>query len=416
MNWRYWLFLAGRAVSTLGDGFGTIAMGWLVYDLTGSKLAMGSLYLVGMVPEITLRLFGAPLIDRVNRTRLMASLDTLQFITYLTPLLLSLTGHLQLWHLYALYVVAGIAHSLYRPAVLTVVPSLVKPERLTRAVSVLDGTLQAALVTGPVIAGFVVVYVSGATALALDALTFAVSALALVLITGPVQPGSQAAAASKQPYWEQLTEGFRFFRQMPALFLLTVMLGISYMSAWAIFSMHAPYVKERLMAGPEVVGAMQASWPLGFLIGTALLAVVGEVKRRRTLMLLSMVGAGVALGGLGLVPAGMVPVALGLKVMEGFSFSLFSNTSTVLFQRLVPDRLLGRVMSVRLLLAWGGNPLGAFLGGYLGERIGLGPTFVLAGGLSVLVGLLGFGIPSLKAVDGEMQLAGGRQNVVQSEG
>jgi MFS family permease len=416
MNWRYWLFVAGRAVSTLGDGFGTIAMGWLVYDLTGSKLAMGSLYLVGMVPEVLLRLFGAPIIDRVNRTRLMASLDTLQFVTYLTPLLLSWTGHLQLWHLYALYVVAGIAHSLYRPAVLTVVPSLVGPERLIRAVSVLDGTLQAALVTGPVIAGFVVTYVSGAAALALNALTFAVSALALVLITGRVQPGGLAKAAAKQPYWEQLTEGFGFFRQMPALFLLTLMLGICNISAWAIFSMHAPYVKERLMAGPEIVGAMQAAWPLGFLVGTAMIATIGEVRRRRTLMLGALIGAGVALGGLGLVPAGMVPAALALKVMEGFSFSLFSNTSTVLFQRLVPDRLLGRVMSVRLLLAWGGNPVGAFLGGFLGERMGLGPTFVLAGGLSVLVGLVGFGVASLKAVDGEMRVAEGRQHAVQSQG
>ena len=80
MGYRYWLFLAGRAVSTLGDGFGTIAMGWLVYELTGSKLAMGSLYLVGMVPEITLRFVGAPIIDRVNRTRLMAILDLVQFL------------------------------------------------------------------------------------------------------------------------------------------------------------------------------------------------------------------------------------------------------------------------------------------------------------------------------------------------
>lgn len=404
MGWYYWVFLVGRAVSTLGDGFGTIAMGWLVYDLTGSKLAMGSLYLVGMIPEITLRLLGAPIIDRVNRTRLMAYLDSLQFVAYLTPLLLSATGHLALWHLYALYMVAGAAHSLYRPAVLAVVPSLVPKERLVRATALMDGVLQAALVSGPVIAGFMVVYVSSATALALNAASFAVSALALGVITGGMTQARPAAAPSTS-YWSQVTEGFRFFKRVPSLLILTVMLGLTYMSAWAIFAMHAPYVKEHLQAGPEVVGFMQACWPLGFLLGTLVIGFMGEVKRRRALMLWALVGSGVALGGLGLVPAGMVPLALACKVLEGLSFSLFSTSGTVLFQRLVPNQLLGRVMSVRLLLAWGGNPLGAFLGAYLGERIGLPTTFMLAGIVPILVGLLGFTARSLHAVDGELKAA-----------
>jgi MFS family permease len=398
------MFVVGRAISVLGDGFATIAMGWLVYDLTGSKLAMGSLYLAGMVPEIVLRLVGAPLIDRLNRTRLMAVLDTAQTVAYLTPLVLSLTGHLQLWHLYALYVASGIAHSLYRPSVMAVVPSLVKPEQLTKATATLDGLLNMALVTGPVVAGFVMVYLSGPWALAFDALSFGISALMLYGITA----GLSAAGASKRQvtggsYFGQLIEGFAFFKQVPALFLLSLMLGISNVSAWAIFALHAPYVKEHLHAGPEIVGFMQACWPLGFLLGTLLISRVGEIKSRRTLMLGALAGAGIALGGLGFVPTGMVAPALALKVLEGFSFSLFSNSSTVLFQRMAPGRLLGRVMSVRMLLAWGGNPLGAFLGALLSERVGIPPTFVLAGALSLVVGLAGFAIPTLRDVDGELK-------------
>lgn len=400
MSRYYWLFLVGRAISTLGDGFGTIAMGWLVFDLTGSKLAMGSLYLVGMVPEILLRFLGAPIIDRVNRTRLMALLDSVQFLAYVSPLLLSITGHLALWHLYALYMVAGAAHALYRPAVLAVVPSLVPRERLARATAIMDGVLQAALVMGPVVAGFAVVYVSGVTALSLDAATFAVSALALGAVTsGMAQPKPSVAAST--PYWRQVSEGFGFFKRFPALFLLTVMLGITYMSAWVIFSMHAPYVREHLQAGANVVGFMQACWPLGFLLGTLLIGYLGEIKQRRRLMLWALVGTGVALGGLGLVPVGMVPLALACKVLEGFSFALFSTSSTVLFQRLVPNELLGRVMAFRLLLAWGGNPLGAFLGGLLGERFGLPATFMVAGVIPIVVGLAGFGLRALHAIDAE---------------
>jgi MFS family permease len=388
-------------ISTLGDGFGKIAMGWLVYELTGSKVAMGSLYLAGMLPEIIIRLVGAPLTDRLHRTRLMAALDSVQFLAYLTPLLLFATGHLALWHLFLLEAVAGASYALYRPSVMAVVPTLVKPEQLVRANALLDGLLQVALVSGPVLAGFAVMMMSSASALALNALTFAVSALSLALMAQSRQAAPAAATAGS--YWSQLTDGFRFFRQVPALLWLTLMLGMAYMSSWAIFSMHAPYVKEHLQAGPEVVGFMQASWPVGFLAGTALLSYIGEVKRRRTVMLWALVGIGVALGGLGLLPPGQVLPALALKALEGFSFSMFSTNSVVLFQRVVPTEMLGRVMSVRMLLAWGGNPLGAFLGGYLGARLGLPSTFVLAGGVAVAVGAVGFLLRSLHAVDREMK-------------
>lgn len=402
MGRLFWYYAAGRSASILGDGFGTIAMGWLVYDLSGSMLATGTLWLIGMFPEILIRLFGAPLLDRLNRIRLMASLDFLRFAAYIAPVLLAMTGHLEIWHLYALRIVSGAAAALYHPAAIAVVPSLVEQKDLMRANALLNGIFEATRMAGPLLAGVAIIFTGTQGALAVDAVTYGISGLTLVMLPARIGQVSRRPAPNSS-YLRELADGFRFFGQVPALLVLTVMLGITYVSAWAIFAMHAPYAIEHLGADTTVVGAMQACWPLGFLLGSLAISYVGDTRHRSTLSLVGLIGVGAALIGLGITPPGGIWLALAFKVLEGASFALFTNISTTIFQRMVPDELRGRVMSVRMLLAWGGNPLGAFLGAFLGERIGLPSTFLLMGLVPVIVGLAGFLLPMLRSVDGELK-------------
>lgn len=405
MGTRFWTYIVGRSISLLGDGFGLIAMGWVVYEITGSKLAMGSLYLMSLVPEVVVRLLGAPLIDRLNRIRLMVVLDLVMFAAYALPLALAVTGHLQLWHLFALKLISGAAAALYRPASQVLVRNLVSDEHLLRANAIMGSLLESMRVVGPLVAGLIIGAFGSHAALAIDAASFGLSALTFMAVPAAI---GQVERRTGGPgtYWGEMTEGFRFFGKVPALLTLTVMLGLCYVSAWAIFAMHAPYVAEQLGAGAQIVGAMQACWPLGFALGAGALGYIGEVKQRRTIMLWSLVGTGVAFVGLSLAGPGQVWLALACKVLEGASFAVFTSTSTVIFLRLVPQEIQGRVMSARLLLAWGGGPLGAFLGAYLGERWGLAPMFLAAGILPIVLGLGGFLFPGLRRVDGDLTAPG----------
>ncbi|MFZ5823096.1 MAG: MFS transporter [Bacillota bacterium] len=401
MHHRFWLYLTGRAISALGSGMGAVAMVWLVYELTGSKLAMGGLYVTGLTVQTLVRLAGAPLLDRFNRLRLMALLDGLLFVANLAPLALSATGHLAIWHLYALQALAGAALALHAPASLATLPALAPRAELIRATSLLSGFMMAAQVSGPFVAGLLIRWTSSEFTLALDGLTFAVSAL--VLLSLPVALGQpHAQAGAREGYLAQMAEGFRFFRQVPSLLVLTLMYGVSYLSAYAIFTMHIPYAQEHLGAGAEVAGFLQGFWPLGFLLGSLTLGYMGKVQRRLPLLLSGLVTTGVALAGLGLTPAGWVPLALACKALEGFGFALFSNTFSALFQSVVPDAVRGRASAVQLLMSWGGNPLGAFLGAVLAESMGIGPAFVLMGALPILTGLAGFALPLLRSVDGDL--------------
>lgn len=398
---RFWLYLTGRTVSALGDGLGTIAMAWLVYDLTGSKLAMGSLFTTSLVPQVVFRLVGAPLVDRVNRFRLMTVLDLVLFAAFLTPWLLSLTGNLAVWHLYVLQFIAGSALALYMPATMAAVPSLVERDQLVRANSVLGAFTQGARFSGPVLAGFLLRFVTPESAMALDGLTFLVSAASLLLL--PAALGAPGEQRRRMGYWQELTDGFRFFRRVPAMLVLSLMYAVSYMSAFAIYTMHVPYAQEQLGAGPDAAGFLQGFWPLGFLLGSLLVGYAGGGSNRRSWMLSGVLLTGVALAGLGLVGPGWLPVALAFKALEGFASALFNTTFAAAFQTVVPTAMRGRASAVQLFFIWSGNPAGSFLGALLSEQIGIAPTFVLMGSLPIVIGLLGFGLPMLREVDGELR-------------
>lgn len=402
MGRHFWLFVTGRAISILGDGFGTLAISLFVYQITGSKLAMGSLFLMALVPAVVLRFVGSPLIDRVNRVRLLRLLDTISFIAYLMPFVLSLTGHLQLWHLFALEFVSGLASALYQPAVVATLPALVQPEQLARANAIVNGALRGMAMVGPVFAGFVTNRVGSPTALLLDAFTFLISALLLSLF--PTRIGAvERRTGGKTSYLQDLTTGFRFFGQVPALLVLCLMLGVSFMSAWAIYAMTAPYVVETLHAGAGVLGLMEGFWPFGFFLGSAWMTYRGDFRQRRPVLLISLIASGVALSGLAYAKPNLVPLALACKLVEGCSFAVFSTIITTIFQRLVPNELRGRVFSAQLLISYGANPLGAFLGAVMAQRYGIGRTFILAGLVPIIVGALGFALPSLRAVDGDLK-------------
>jgi MFS family permease len=401
VNRWFWLFLVGQAQSTLGDAFANVAMGWLVYDLTHSLVAMGSLYAVGLIPEIIIRLVGAPLVDRFNRSRFMALLDLIRFVAYGIPPLLALTGHLSLWHLYALSAVAGMARSLFWPAYAALVPSLVEEPQLMRANSLIEGTTQVMLLGGPAIAGFVVAHLGGHLALTLNAVTFAISGLTLGLLPAAVGvPKGQPKKSSR--YLTQLLEGFQFFRRAPALQVLLLMIATANMGDIAVQSLLVPYVREQLGAGATTVGVITSALAVGGVVGTAIMTAVGTVKRRRALVAGSLAAAGLAWVGLSLVQPGQAYVAVALQALVGLAATAYGITSHYIYQQLVPDYLRGRVQAIRMVIAWSASPLGGFLGGLLAARAGIPATFLTAGLLLATVCMLAFFTPALRGIDGEL--------------
>lgn len=398
MKGSFWLLIVGQAVSILGDAFGTLAVGWLVYDLTGSKLAMGSLFLATGIPEVIVRLLGAPLIDRYDRRRLMAGMDIIRAITYSLPPLLAATNHLELWHLYALSIVAGAAGALFRPALLAVVPSLVDGKALVRANALQNGVMQGASLLGPGLAGLVIAFAGANVALSVDALSFAISGVTLLML--PAVAGSTTGSgALSGSYVKQLAEGFQFFGKVRPLLIFMLFAACSNMGVYAVVSMTIPFVRDHLGAGPSAVGLFQMVWAIGFVIGTVVMGMIGVIPQRRLVLITALVVAGIANAGFALVKPGRMFEAMALQAIFGVAIAVYNVTIAYIYQQLVPDYIRGRAFTVRFLIVQGANSLGAFLGSALANVAGLKVMFLVAGLAPAAVIASGYLMPVLREVD-----------------
>lgn len=400
MRRSFWVLLVGQAVSSLGDAFGAIAIGWLVYGLTGSKVAMGALFAASLIPEVLMLLFGGPLTDRVNRTRLMAWTDVVRTLAYAAPPLLAVTGHLSLWHLYALSIIGGAAGGLFSPSLMALLPSVVEEKQLMRANAIYNGAWQLMSLIGPGLAGVVVAFAGSHTALAIDAASFAVSGFTLFMI--PAALGAARPGAARAGYLKQLAAGFRFFGRTPALLLLMLLTSIYNMCVTAVLSLFVPFVHDQLGAGPGVVGGLQSAVSVGFLACTMSLTALGDFRYRRPVLLSALVVGGACVAGLGLVGQGQAAVAIGLCVVIGLMQAAFITTSSTVFQRMVAPAIRGRVMAVRMLLVRGATPIGAFFGAVAAQVGGMPAMFLVAGLVPAVLALAAFLVPILRQLDGEL--------------
>jgi MFS family permease len=385
MNRNFWVLTIGQTLNILGSNFGQMAQAVLVYDLTGSKLAMGTILLLSMGTETLLRLLGSPLIDRFNRVRLLRAMEGAQTLIYVVPPLLASVGLLQIWHLYLFAIVAGLIGALHAPAYFALVPSLVEPDQLVRANSLSQTLTSAAGLIGPALAGLLIAAVGPVPALCIDVASYAVSALGLLLLPASLGEVKRQPVQTGASYVGQLVEGVRFYRTVPLLVLALAGAAAINLSLAASNAMLLPLVQERLGMDVAAVGALSSSLSAGIMLGGLVMGWIGQVKRRILALMTPLFASGLAVMALALLGRGQLLLALAAYGVLGLGIGLYVPQTGALYQQLVPDELRGRVMSVRLTVAWGALPLGAALGAVVADWAGLGAMLVGFGLVPVLI-------------------------------
>ncbi|MEF2967962.1 MFS transporter [Paenibacillus sp. M1] len=399
-NRSYSGLLATITLSGFGDTFGLLAMEWMIYELTGSKLAMGTLALCSGIPELTLRLLGSPLADRFPRERFMAALAAVRLIAIALPLVAGLTGHLQLWHLFAAAVLSGSCAALFMPTAMAVVPNVADGRKLVRAFAVIDGARNAAALLGPALAGAVTAAKGALPALGVNAACYALAIATLMYLPKSRDQTGRTAAFSIRAYVREIAEGFSFYRHFPAMLAIMGMVSVSNMNSMAVWTMMVPYVREVLHGDAAAVGTMTTFSALGTLAGLAVISLIREIERRRAVMLCSLA----AIGLFNIIP-GVIPnyyVALAAFFAAGAAGPFFGSLSSSLHGKLVPAHLQGRVNSIRFLIGGSLAPVGAFAGGLLAELYGVPVLFVSAGLLTLVCSCIALLIPGLKALNGSL--------------
>jgi len=391
-NRSFRLFYAGQAFSYVGDGLRLIAIPLLVYHLTGSALSVGVTYALELGPFALFGLVGGSLADRLDRRSLMIACDFIRFVVMALFAIGFARGFLTVALLYVGIAIISIAAAVFMGGQSSSIPFLIGKDRATQAVSALMATEQMTQTILPPVGGALFALVGPLPALAVNALTYAVSqgSLAAIDTLGPERP-------SGPPSFSQILRdvgiGFSFMwndAALRALSFVSLVLNFFGLMTGAVF---IPFLKRDFGASDQVVGYALGIGAIGAVAGSYL---AGHVPKSWPFGRVLLVAY--AIDGIMFVP---VMVTHSLAVVVAF---LTITNACVLFEighivgwrmRVIPEALVGRVFgAVRLVVLIGTVP-GALVGGALADRFGPHTSIVISG-----IGYLSLAlaVPALGAV------------------
>ena len=394
-NRNFRLLAIGESVSNLGDQFYFIALPWLTLQLTGSPLDLGAVLMAVAIPRAILMILGGALSDRFSPRVVMLLSNLLRAgLTAILATLVALQAT-QLWHLYLLAFSFGVIEGFFSPAAEAIVPTLVPEEQLVASNILGQSTNQLILLIGPALAGGVIVATGVGTAFVIDAISFVISTVALLLIQQRpvaygVESGSELSAIppissddvpSSPSLLTGISEGLRYSWRHRSL--RTVLLALAALNLLFIGPLQvgiATLANQRFPAGALALGIMTSAWGAGGLLGTLLPQWLPQLPRLGMLMLMlaSIQGVGMVL----LSILSTLPLAsLTIAVLGGCS-SFFLLVGTTWMQKTTPPEILGRVMGIGLLSSIGVAPFSYALAGILAS---VNPLVLFAGtGMAML--------------------------------
>jgi MFS family permease len=361
------LFWLGQTISNLGSSFTLFALPLLVFKLTGSPLNLGVATATEFVPYLLFGLVIGAWVDRVDRKRLMIATDLGRAAVIAVIPLLDATGQLSVWWVYAVAFCHATLQIAFDAGQFAAIPSLVPGDDLVTANGRVQASYSAAQVAGPLLAGLLISVMPVQDVLLFDAGSFLVSAATLLLIgtsfNAPRPDGEQRRAIR-----HEVVEGLRYVLGHPVLRNISAMMALVNLVSATTYAQLVLFAKRQLQASDARVAVLYAAGSAGIV----LLSLLAGPLRRRLSFSRAALGALVADGLLTLALAGVHQFWLAVVLWAAISgLGLFFNINTIsLRQQIVPNHLLGRIISIAGVLAWSAIPLGALLGGWAIDRTG----------------------------------------------
>jgi MFS family permease len=382
------LLFGAQAISWFGDRMVTIALAFAVLELGGGASEVGLVLAFRMVPLVATLLAGGVVADRLSRRAVMVAADLVRVLTQGTIALLLITDHAGIWALALLSGATGAATGFFNPASTGLLPAIVPAERLQEASAVRATALSGGEIIGPAIAGVLIAGVGPGWALAVDAATFAVSALLLARLRLP----EREARAEPASFLTDLREGWGMFRSLTWVWTFVAAAAIGNL-AWGASSSLGPVIAERDLGGAAAWGTVLAAMGVGALLGS-LLAV--RVRPRRPLVL-----AGVAYA-LFIVPLALLAAGAPLAVLAsgsllgGLAMMLGNSVWESTLMRHVPDEWLSRVSAYDWFGSLAFQPLGLAIWGPIAAAIGISQALWLATALLVVTSAALLATPAIR--------------------
>ncbi len=381
---NYRLFATGAVISNTGTWMSRIAQDWLVLSLTGSATAVGITTAMQFLPMLLFGLYGGVVADRYPKRGLLLVTQGTMGLLGLALAALTLSGHVQVWHVYTIAFLLGVVTTVDNPTRQSFVVEMVGPKDVRNAVSLNSANFQTARLIGPAIAGALITAVGSGWAFLINGLSFGAPLVGLLLMRPAELHQVERAPRGKG----QLREGLRYVAGHPELIWPIVLVGFTGTFGFNFPIWLSAFAHNVFHAGAGTYGLFNSALAIGSVVG-ALLAARRVTSRMRLLL-----GAAALFGSLEAIAALSPSLWLftGLLVAVGI-FGITVNTTANSSVQLASDPAMrGRVMSLFMMVFVGGTPLGGPVMGWVtdtfGARIGFLTGGAFSAGAAVLIALI----------------------------
>ncbi|WP_404382050.1 MFS transporter [Knoellia locipacati] len=398
---RFATYWAGQGISQLGDRITELALPFIaVTTLHASAPTVGLLTAAVWAPNILSLLVGTWVDHRPRKRRLLVLADLLRAAVLLSLPVAHWVGAVTLGQLFVVALLAGLGQVLYQTAYPSFFVSLVRRDQYVEANGLLSSTRSISFVGGPALAGGLIQVLTAPLALLVDVVSFLVSAV----LIGRVAVEERPVEKSADPVLRRAREGMRLVLRHRYLRASLACVSTINFFNFVVAALLILFASRELGLSAAAIGLALGIGATGGLLGAVL---AGRVTRRLGVGRTICVGAVLFTAPFALLPLAAGPLWLRMGVLglvefiSGFGVMLLDVPLNALQTAVTPDALRSRVVGAFSTINYGIRPVGAVLGGLLGEWIGIGPTMVVAavGGTLSVLWLLGSPIPGTRTIE-----------------
>lgn len=391
-NWatRFFTIWTGQAFSLFGSALVQFALIWWLTQKTGSGTMLAFATLAGMLPQVVLGPFAGALVDRWDRRLIMIVADASIALATFGLIVLFATGLVQIWHVYVLMAIRSLGGAFHFPAMSASTRMMVPEQHLTR-ISGLNQTLQGVMnMIAPPIGALLIEAFPTQNVLFIDIGTAALAILPLLFFQIPQPQRVEAPHGAKPSLFADVREGLAYVRGWTGLMMVLGMAVLLNFLLTPTESLMPLLVTKYFHKGALEFGLINSVSGFGIIVGGVLLSVWGGFKKKIVTSLVGIVGIGIGIAGVALVPANLFILAM---ISVGISTAMmpFANgpLGAIMQARVRPD-MQGRVMSLVNSAATAMSPLGLLIAGPTSDLIGIRSWFLIAGIVTILMGFFGF--------------------------
>ncbi|HVY96856.1 MAG TPA: MFS transporter [Solirubrobacterales bacterium] len=383
------LLFGGQAVSVLGDRMVAVALAFAVLETGGSVADVGLVLAAGTFPLVATVLVGGVVADRASRRAVMVAADLVRVASQGAMAVLLVSGAAEVWMLALLAGVTGAATGFFSPASTGLLPEIVLTEQLQPANALSTSAVSTGEILGPIAAGVLVAAAGAGWAIAVDAVTFAVSAACLAMMRVP-----SLAAAPRSSFADDLRDGWVAFRSRRWVWTFVTYFAIVNL-LWGAWSALGPVVARSDLGGATAWGAILAATGVGALAGSLLAT---RLRPTRPLLFVALADGVFALPLAFLAVAPPVPLIACGAVLSGAGMALAISVWQATLQRHVPRESLSRVSSYDWFGSLAFYPLGLAIWGPIAAAVGVSISLWLAFGLAAAATLALIGVPEIRGM------------------